>query len=82
MAVLPWVSIGGDASKPQPGVCNLFGAQSSIMVVGFLNDVLQEAGVWFGGIGRRPGRLNEHVWTDDWLSHGKARQGKLTSWEV
>lgn len=46
-----------DTSEPEPSVCNLFRPQSSIVTVGLFDNVLQEAGIRFRGIGGWPAAL-------------------------
>ncbi|KAL9060864.1 MAG: hypothetical protein Q9206_000798, partial [Seirophora lacunosa] len=48
-----------DTSEPCPSISGLFRSQGSVVVIGLLNDVLQEAGVGFRRIGSRPGKQEE-----------------------
>lgn len=50
-------SIAIDTSKPDSSVCNLLRPQSSIVTVGLFDDILQEAGIRFRGIGGWPAAL-------------------------
>lgn len=43
-----------DASKPESSVCDLLGPQGGVVTVGLLDNVLEEASVWFRGVGGRP----------------------------
>lgn len=43
-----------DAAEPRSGVGDLFRPQSCIVAVCFFDNILQEAGVWFGCICGRP----------------------------
>lgn len=48
-----------DTSEPCPSISGLFRSQGSVVVIGLLDDVLQEAGVGFRRIGSRPGKQEE-----------------------